>query len=194
METLPQQQLLATCPLQAVYATEGLCMSRKTIPPLNQDTSVVFQYSTGYIFLFFYIFFGHTCSTHKFLDQGFNLSQSSNLSHCSDNARYLTCWATWELLYWTFKIALWVAETLGRSWMIIVIIGNDRLRWGRNLCSTGVLPYKASMGTKTKWAKNNTGLNHVLFKKCICPGFFYVSGTIYLPNIYWVPIRCQTPY
>ena len=36
-------------------------------------------------------FFGHACNMWKFPGQESNQYHSSNLSHCSDNAGYLTC-------------------------------------------------------------------------------------------------------
>ena len=47
-------------------------------------------------FSFFY--FSHTCSTWKFPGQGSNLYHNSDLSHCSDIARSLTCHITREFL------------------------------------------------------------------------------------------------
>ena len=44
------------------------------------------------------IFFCHAHGMCKFPGQGMNLHHSSNQSHCSDNARSLTCCATGELL------------------------------------------------------------------------------------------------
>ena len=46
---------------------------------------------------FFCLFFWRTCGRQKFLSQGWNLHHSSHPSHCSDNARSLTHWATGEL-------------------------------------------------------------------------------------------------
>ena len=42
-------------------------------------------------------FFGCTCGLWKFLGQGSNLRHSCNQNHSSDNAGFLTCWATREL-------------------------------------------------------------------------------------------------
>ena len=58
-------------------------------------------WNTVYIFLLllvlFIYFFGCACGVWKFLGQGSNLCHSSNLSHCSDNARSLTFCTTKEL-------------------------------------------------------------------------------------------------
>ena len=40
---------------------------------------------------FFFFFFGHICGMWKFPGQGSNPCHSSNPSHCSENARSLTC-------------------------------------------------------------------------------------------------------
>ena len=40
---------------------------------------------------------GHMCSMRKFPGQKWNLHHSSDLGHCSDNARSLTCYAKKEL-------------------------------------------------------------------------------------------------
>ena len=44
-----------------------------------------------------FFFFGPACNMWKFLGQGSNACHSSDPSHCRDNTRSLTCWATREL-------------------------------------------------------------------------------------------------
>lgn len=58
-----------------------------------------------YIFYLFYIIllFGCIHGMGEFLGQGSNLSHSSDPSHSSDKARSLTCWATREVWYISFK-------------------------------------------------------------------------------------------
>ena len=45
-----------------------------------------------------FFIFGCTCGVWKFPGQGMNPHYSSDLSYSSDNARYLTAWATKEIL------------------------------------------------------------------------------------------------
>ena len=54
---------------------------------------------------FFLLFFGHTHSLRKFPGQGLKLYHSSNLSHCSDNARPLTCCIMRE--FWFLSLFLY---------------------------------------------------------------------------------------
>ena len=49
---------------------------------------------------FIYLYSGHTCSMCKFPVQGSNLHHDSDSSRCSNNAGFLTCCATRELLIW----------------------------------------------------------------------------------------------
>ena len=51
--------------------------------------------------------FCHACGMWKFSGQGLNPSHSSSLSHCSDNARSLTHYATKELLYCILYTSFW---------------------------------------------------------------------------------------
>ena len=62
-----------------------------------------------FICLFFFFFYGHTCSTWKFPGQGLNLSHSCNL-HCScgNTASFNTLHRVGELIY--VSAATWAAE------------------------------------------------------------------------------------
>ena len=52
--------------------------------------------------LFSFCFLGAVTAAWQFQDQGSNPPHSSDLTHCSDNARSLTCWATRELQKFVF--------------------------------------------------------------------------------------------
>ena len=57
-------------------------------------------------FLSYLMFFGCTSGMQKFPGQGSNPRHSSDPSHRSDNTRYLTHWATWELPSYLILIGL----------------------------------------------------------------------------------------
>ena len=63
----------------------------------------IFPWSISLLFFFFFFPLGRAHGTWKFWGQGSNLCHCSNLSHSSDNAESLTCWATRELHFSLFS-------------------------------------------------------------------------------------------
>jgi len=66
------------------------------VQPRLRIENELFQ-STIYVFIYLFIYLGHAGGMRKFSGQGSNLWHISDLSHSSDNARSLTCFATREL-------------------------------------------------------------------------------------------------
>ena len=85
---------------------------------------------------FFFFYFGHICSTSKFLGQGSNLNHSSNLSWCSDNARSLTQWATRELSclpsFWRY-IHQYNVEQRCLEWECLPDLGEETFRFSLSM-------------------------------------------------------------
>ena len=78
----------------------------------------------------YYFLFGHTHIMHKFLGQVWNLCHSSDMSHCSGNARFLTCCTTKELLWLSF---------------LEEVLANVESKWSKNVfhlwkCEIVILP------------------------------------------------------
>ena len=71
-----------------------------------------------FFFHFSTLFFGRAHGIWQFQGQGLNLHQSSSLSHSSENAGYLTCWATRELLI--FPLVIITGEKKIKIYILIV--------------------------------------------------------------------------
>lgn len=113
-------------------------------------------------FLFFFcfflgggLFFGHTQSMGKFPDQGSNLHHSSDLSHSSDNARFLTHCTTRGLPF--FLLGLWqlTSKSTKRTQLCFQIVLVLEALW-----------WALSTECRQLWAKSRLGSSAVRGQQC----------------------------